>query len=235
MSVGLHVHMSQHGSNYPYGYKPIRVTNQGNDKQGPRKAGVKPSGKSYKVLLIGESGVGKSTLIGRLCEDKFLTELRKYTLGFDMFEKEYEIDGEKIRIYIWDTVGTENYDSITTQYYRGAAGIIVVYDITALQSFEQLKKWMNYIHAHATADVNVMLLGAKQDLESKREIEFEDGKKFAATHEISHFYEVSAKTGYNVSEAFFTFFQDVHRKAQGTVQEAAPQPPTPTQSSCCGR
>lgn len=113
--------MSQHGSNYPYGYRPIRVTNQGNDRQGPRKPGVKSSGKSYKVLLIGESGVGKSTLIGRLCEDKFLTELRKYTLGerdwvalngngtvslymsqgFDMFEKEYEIDGEKIRIYIW--------------------------------------------------------------------------------------------------------------------------------------
>eukprot|EP00731_Ephydatia_muelleri_P035646 Em0144g16a len=92
----------------------------------------------------------------------------------------------------------------------------------------------NEFVSHATADVSVMLLGAKQDLESKREIDVEDGKRFAATHEISHFYEVSAKTGHNVGEAFFTFFQDVHRKAQGTVQEAAPQPPTPTQSSCCG-
>lgn len=136
----------------------------------------------------------------------------------------------------------------------------------------------HFLLQHATADVSVMLLGAKQDLESKREIDVEDGKRvwfwvsnsfghfftflsqFAATHEISHFYEVSAKTGHNVGEAFFTFFQDVHRKvcspmlpyaplriwplltwvclamqAQGTVQEAAPQPPTPTQSSCCGR
>lgn len=72
--------MSQPG-NYPYGYKPIRVTNQGSDRQAARRPGARPSGKSYKVLLIGESGVGKSTLIGRLCEDKFLTELRKYTLG----------------------------------------------------------------------------------------------------------------------------------------------------------
>lgn len=86
--------------------------------------------RSYKVLLIGESGVGKSTLVARLCEDRFLTEGRQYTLGFDMFEKDIEVDGEKIKMYLWDTVGAERFDSITTQYYRGGdvslAGLVCV-------------------------------------------------------------------------------------------------------------
>lgn len=112
---------------YPYGYRPIqqpRVSQSLPDKERLRAATRRQnlkSMKSYKVLLIGESGVGKSTLVARLCEDRFMADSRQYTLGFDMFEKEVDIDGERVKVYIWDTVGTETYDSITTSYYRGGA------------------------------------------------------------------------------------------------------------------
>jgi small GTP-binding protein len=169
----------------PYGYRPIghapRVLNDSLPERERERAlnhrQHQKSMKSYKVLLIGESGVGKSTLVGRLCEDRFMPEHRQYTLGFDMFEKEMEIDNERIKVYLWDTVGTETFDSITTSYYRGGAGIIVVYDISMLQSFNQLIKWINYVQIHGTADVCLMLLGSKSDLDSRREVTTEEGRK----------------------------------------------------------
>lgn len=211
-------------TSYPYGYKPIQSKNVSaalpeweRQKAQARRNNLRNQ-KSYKVLLIGESGVGKSTLVARLCEDRFLAESRQHTLGIDMFDKEIDIDGERIKMYIWDTVGTERFDSITTQYYRGGAGIILVYDMTSLDTFNQLAKWIGYVQNHATADVSLMLVASKSDLEGKREVTREDGMKFSQNHEIHHFYEVSAKTGDNVTEAFESFFREIHRKAVGPEQ-----------------
>jgi small GTP-binding protein len=174
--------------------------------------------RAYKILLIGESSVGKTTIATRLCEDRFMAESRQHTLGIDMFEKDFQIDGEYLKIQLWDTVGQECYDSITTSYYRGGAGIVVVYDITCARSFKMLSKWMNYVETHATADVSMMILGSKTDLDDLREVQYEDGQKYADNFSIGHFYEVSAKSGQNVQEAFESFFREIHRKVVIIIQ-----------------
>ena len=151
-----------------------------------------------------------------------------------MFVKEMDVDGEKVKMYLWDTVGMETYDSITTQNYKEGDGIIIVYDITVLRSFTHLTKWMGYVETHANADnITLMLLGSKLDLEHKREVATDEGQKFADHYNIKHFFEVSAKSGDNVSEAFEEFSVEVHRKAQGTHPTPDPPPRTNSGKKCC--
>lgn len=193
---------------------------------------------TYKVLMIGNVDVGKTCLLMRLCEDRFPREKKEYTLGFDMAEKIVEVDNEAVRLQLWDTTGTESYDSITTQYYRGGAGIILVYDTTSMASFQGLIRWYNYITIHAAPDVSLMLLGTKIDLDNK-EVQTHEGKQFSETHEIPLFFEVSAKTGQGVRPCFEAFLKDVHRKAVQRNKNdniiITPPPNRPNKSSCCNQ
>lgn len=230
-------------ADYTYGYKPIpqarrTLPHQTQPSQEPRLSNrrAKLATKSYKILLIGETNTGKTALATRLCEDRFVTEAIVHTLGFDMFEKEFVIDGENVKIQLWDTAGQESYDSITTQYYRGGAGIIVVYDITSMRSFQLLSKWMGYIETHATADVSIMLVGCKRDLDDYREVQTEEGRKYADNFGITNFYEVSAKSGHNIQEAFESFFRLIHHKALEETRQRQEEKvdEEPKKTKCCG-
>ena len=139
----------------------------------------------FKLLLIGDSGVGKTCVLFRFSEDAFnatfistignlpvnqghLTEL--LLLGIDFKIRTIELDGKKIKLQIWDTAGQERFRTITTAYYRGAMGIMLVYDITNEKSFDNIKNWIRNIEEHASADVEKMILGNKCDMNDRRQV-----------------------------------------------------------------
>ncbi|KAM6139244.1 ras-related protein Rab-10 isoform 2-T2 [Phoenicopterus ruber ruber] len=121
----------------------------------------------FKLLLIGDSGVGKTCVLFRFSDDAFNTTFIS-TIGIDFKIKTVELQGKKIKLQIWDTAGQERFHTITTSYYRGAMGIMLVYDITNAKSFENISKWLRNIDEHANEDVERMLLGNKCDMEDKR-------------------------------------------------------------------
>ncbi|CAI5662248.1 unnamed protein product [Oreochromis niloticus] len=154
----------------------------------------------FKLLLIGDSGVGKTCLIIRFAEDNFNSTYIS-TIGIDFKVKTIEVDGKKVKLQVWDTAGQERFKTITTAYYRGAMGIILVYDITDEKSFENIQNWMKSIKENASAGVSRMLLGNKCDIEAKRKVSKETGEKLAKDHGI-RFFETSAKSSINVEETY---------------------------------
>ena len=130
----------------------------------------------FKILTIGESGVGKTCILRRFVENKFLKN-HLATIGIDFKTKNIEIDGTPIKLKIWDTAGQERFRNITNQYYKGADGIILVFDVTDQKSFEKIKEWMSQIKANTQADqIGLVLLGNKCDIEP-RTISKNDGEE----------------------------------------------------------
>lgn len=164
----------------------------------------------FKLLLIGDSGVGKTCLLFRFSDDAFNTTFIS-TIGIDFKIKTVEIDGKKIKLQIWDTAGQERFHTITTSYYRGAMGIMLVYDITQEKTFDNIAKWLRNIDEHASEGVERMILGNKCDMEDKRMVNKERGEGIAREHGIK-FFETSAKDNINVEDAFMTLTQDILRK-----------------------
>ncbi|XP_043935852.1 ras-related protein Rab-13 [Protopterus annectens] len=164
----------------------------------------------FKLLLIGDSGVGKTCLIIRFAEDNFNSTYIS-TIGIDFKIRTVEIDGKKIKLQVWDTAGQERFKTITTAYYRGAMGIILVYDITDEKSFENIQNWIKSIRENAAADVERMLLGNKCDIESRRKVQKEQAEKLAKEHGIK-FFETSAKSSINVDESFCALARDIFIK-----------------------
>jgi len=154
----------------------------------------------FKLLLIGDSGVGKSCLLLRFADDTY-TESYISTIGVDFKIRTIELESKTIKLQIWDTAGQERFRTITSSYYRGAHGIIVVYDTTDLESFNNVKCWLHEIDRYANDNVNKLLVANKCDLTSKRAVEFEDAKEFADILGIE-FIETSARTATNVEKAF---------------------------------
>uniref|UniRef100_A0A3P8YK96 small monomeric GTPase n=1 Tax=Esox lucius TaxID=8010 RepID=A0A3P8YK96_ESOLU len=152
----------------------------------------------FKLLLIGDSGVGKTCLLFRFSEDAFNTTFIS-TIGIDFKIRTIELDEKKIKLQIWDTAGQERFRTITTAYYRGAMGIMLVYDITNEKSFENIKNWIRNIEEHASSDVERMILGNKCDMNDKRQVSKERGEKLAIDYGIK-FLETSAKSSLNVEE-----------------------------------
>ena len=167
----------------------------------------------FKLLLIGNSSVGKSSLLFRFVEnvwdDSFVP-----TIGVDFVSyiynnssinlqklKTLEVNGKKVKLQIWDTAGQERFKNITASYYRGGNGVLVVYDITDRESFDNLNSWLIEIEKNANKNVYKLLIGNKSDLEDKRKVTYQEGKDFATSNGMQ-FMETSAKTASKVQEAF---------------------------------
>eukprot|EP01125_Pyxidicula_operculata_P009635 TRINITY_DN3161_c3_g1_i1.p1 TRINITY_DN3161_c3_g1~~TRINITY_DN3161_c3_g1_i1.p1 ORF type:complete len:204 (+),score=33.38 TRINITY_DN3161_c3_g1_i1:16-627(+) len=155
-----------------------------------------------KLLLLGDSGVGKSSLMIRQCDQEFNFNTLS-TVGIDFKEQRIEINEKQIKLQIWDTAGQERFRTITKSYYRGAQGYILVYDITSRMSFEHIKYWLNEVKKHGREDFYTILVGNKIDLELDRVVSTDEGQKFASSNGID-FIETSAKEGTRVNDLFIT-------------------------------
>jgi Ras-related protein Rab-8A len=165
-----------------------------------------------KVLLLGDSGVGKSSLIRKFIDGEFVPHIQQ-TIGMDYKVKILTLGGCCVKLEIWDTAGQERFRSITQQFYRNAGGIIMVYDVTDEKSFADIREWAAQIAAHAADGVDRILLGNKSDCEpSRRVVDAARGKALADEYGIP-FMETCAKDGSNVEEAFITIADAVHKNS----------------------
>jgi len=192
----------------------------------------------FKLLLIGDSGVGKTCILFRFSDDAFNTTFIS-TIGIDFKIKTIELKGKKIKLQIWDTAGQERFHTITTSYYRGAMGIMLVYDITNAKSFDNIAKWLRNIDEHANEDVEKMILGNKCDMEDSRVVQKERGEAIAREHGIK-FMETSAKNNVNIEKAFHELAESILAKS-GSSRDTQDLPtrldvgkhPTPPQGNGC--
>ncbi|UZJ54671.1 hypothetical protein CBS101457_003991 [Exobasidium rhododendri] len=160
-----------------------------------------------KLLLIGDSGVGKSCLLLRFCDDAWTPSFIT-TIGIDFKIRTIELDGKRIKLQIWDTAGQERFRTITTAYYRGAMGILLVYDVTDEKSFSNIRTWHSNIEQHASEGVSKILVGNKADWDEKRVVTVEQGQALADELGV-RYVETSAKANTQVEDAFFTLARDV--------------------------
>jgi len=151
----------------------------------------------FKYIIIGDTGVGKSCLLLQFTDKRFRTD-HDLTIGVEFGARLINIDGKQIKLQIWDTAGQESFRSITRSYYRGAAGALLVYDISRRDTFNHLSRWLDEVRQNANAHMTIMLIGNKSDLE-RREVSAEEGHEFARQHGLI-FLETSAKTAQNVEE-----------------------------------
>uniref|UniRef100_A0A7S2N4U8 Ras-related protein Rab-1A n=1 Tax=Helicotheca tamesis TaxID=374047 RepID=A0A7S2N4U8_9STRA len=156
----------------------------------------------FKLVLIGDSGVGKSCLLLRFADDAF-TESYISTIGVDFRFRTVKIDKKTVKLQIWDTAGQERFRTITSAYYRGADGIIMVYDVTSKDSFDHVNDWMKEVNRYASEGTCKLLVGNKSDRTADKIVKEEEAKEFADELGIA-FLETSAKSAKNVEEAFLT-------------------------------
>lgn len=196
----------------------------------------------FKLLLIGDSGVGKSCLLLRFSDDTY-TESYISTIGVDFKIRTIDLEGKTIKLQIWDTAGQERFRTITSSYYRGAHGIIVVYDVTDAETFHNVKQWLHEIDRYACDTVNKLLVGNKADLTPKKVVEFAAAKEFADNLSIP-FIETSAKNATNVEQAFLMMASEIKARigpSTAGAKEASGQTINPGQttsidqksSGCC--
>ncbi|KAJ5077759.1 ras and ef-hand domain-containing protein [Anaeramoeba ignava] len=161
-----------------------------------------------KIVLIGDSSVGKTNLLTRFCENEFAPDSMP-TIGVEFGSKIVEINEQRIKAQIWDTAGQERFRSVTQAYYRGSVGAFIVYDITNPLSFRRLGDWYQEFKSQAEDNSIIMIIGNKCDLENDRKILQEDAEKFAKEHDIL-FMETSAKDGTNVEETFSKLMNKIY-------------------------
>lgn len=166
----------------------------------------------FKYIIIGDTGVGKSCLLLQFTDKRF-QPVHDLTIGVEFGARMINIDSKQIKLQIWDTAGQESFRSITRSYYRGAAGALLVYDITRRDTFNHLASWLEDARQHANPSMTIMLIGNKSDLSHKREVSTEEGERFAAEHGLV-FLETSAKTAHNVEEAFINTARKIHEKIE---------------------
>ncbi|KAI7866563.1 GTP-binding protein ypt1 [Mucor mucedo] len=171
----------------------------------------------FKLLLIGDSGVGKSCLLLRFADDTY-TESYISTIGVDFKIRTIELEGKTVKLQIWDTAGQERFRTITSSYYRGAHGIIVVYDVTDEDSFNNVKQWLQEIDRYAAEGVNKLLVGNKSDLVDKKVVDTEQAKEFSESLKIP-LLETSAKDATNVEQAFLTMAKQIKDRMGSTMQQ----------------
>lgn len=163
----------------------------------------------FKIVLIGDSAVGKSQLLARFARNEFNLD-SKATIGVEFQTKTLEIDHKTVKAQIWDTAGQERYRAVTSAYYRGAVGAMLVYDISKRQSFDHVAKWLEELRGHADNNIVIMLVGNKSDLGSLRAVPTEDAKEFSERESL-YFMETSALEATNVETAFTTVLTEIYR------------------------
>lgn len=163
----------------------------------------------FKMVIIGDSAVGKSQLLSRFSKDEFGLESRA-TVGVEFQTRTIFIENKMIKAQIWDTAGQERYRAITSAYYRGALGALIVYDITKWYSFEHIPRWLEELRMHADNNIVIMLVGNKSDLGNLREVPTEDAKQYAEKEGL-FFLETSALDATNVENAFLTVLREVYK------------------------
>lgn len=162
----------------------------------------------FKVVLIGDSGVGKSNLLSRFTRNEFNLE-SKSTIGVEFATRSIQVDSKTVKAQIWDTAGQERYRAITSAYYRGAVGALLVYDISKQVTFENVERWLNELRDHADSNIVIMLVGNKSDLRHLRAVSTEEAAQFAEKHNLS-FIETSALESTNVEEAFQQILTEIY-------------------------
>lgn len=168
-------------------------------------------------LLLTIIGVGKSCLLLRFCEDQFTPSFIT-TIGIDFKIRTIDLDNKRVKLQVWDTAGQERFKTITTAYYRGAMGILLVYDVCDQKSFDDIHSWYSNVQQHASENVVLILVGNKSDMNDKRVISTEQGQALADELGIP-FIEASAKTNDNVEETFFSLARRV-KEQMGTTDKS---------------
>ncbi|KAI7751690.1 hypothetical protein M8C21_032363, partial [Ambrosia artemisiifolia] len=163
----------------------------------------------FKVVLIGDSAVGKSQLLARFARNEFSID-SKATIGVEFQTQSLVIDQKKVKAQIWDTAGQERYRAVTSAYYRGAVGAMLVYDMTKRQTFDHMTRWLEELRGHADKNIVIMLIGNKCDLASLRAVPVEDAQEFAERENLC-FMETSALESTNVESAFLTALTEIYR------------------------
>ena len=166
---------------------------------------------TFKILTLGESSVGKTCILRRYVEGQFFKN-QISTIGIDFKSKNLKINNHEIRLKIWDTAGEERFRNITSQYYKGAEGIILVFDLTKKESFDKINDWIKQIKLNTQSDeIAIVLLGNKKDLVDMRVISFEEGKERAEAFGIK-FFETSALDGSGIEDAFLCLSEEIMKK-----------------------
>ena len=163
----------------------------------------------YKIMVLGESKVGKTSLIKRYTKDQF-GGVYLTTVGMDFQDKIIEIEDKKVRLQVWDTAGQERFRNVTKSYFQSSRGLLVVYDITDKESFEKINFWIKNIKENAPENAKLILVGNKCDLANERQISYEEGEKKASNYNIK-FFESSEKEGTNVKEFFFYLANEIYQ------------------------
>ncbi|KAI8059850.1 RAB2A, member ras oncogene family [Gongronella butleri] len=173
-----------------------------------------------KYIIVGDSGVGKSCLLLQFTDERFYAG-RELTIGVEFGSRFITVDDKQIKLQIWDTAGQESFRSITQSYYRGAAGALLVYDISRRESFENIPMWLADVRRHANPATTVVLVGNKSDLK-QRQVSSEEAQQFARENDIAFFIETSAKSASNVQEVFVKTAEKVYDKIKsGQYTDAA--------------
>lgn len=162
----------------------------------------------YKIVVIGDSAVGKTQILSRFAKNEFTFD-SKSTIGVEFQTRTVSIQNKVIKAQIWDTAGQERYRAVTSAYYRGALGAMLVYDITKRQTFDHVARWVEELRAHADSSIIIMLIGNKADLIDGRQVPTEDAVEFAQDQGL-FFSETSALTGDNVETAFFKVLEEIY-------------------------
>jgi len=166
----------------------------------------------FKFLIIGNAGVGKSCLLHQFIENKFKSDTT-HTIGVEFGSKVIRVGGKSVKLQIWDTAGQERFRSVTRSYYRGAAGALLVYDVTSRDSYNALTQWLNDAKTLASQHIVVILVGNKKDQEADREVALLEASRFAQENEMM-FMETSAMTGENVEETFLRCARNILSKIE---------------------
>ncbi|KAL6203324.1 hypothetical protein ACLB2K_027024 [Fragaria x ananassa] len=186
----------------------------------------------FKIVLIGDSGVGKSNILSRFTRNEFCLE-SKSTIGVEFATRTLQVEGKTVKAQIWDTAGQERYRAITSAYYRGAVGALLVYDITKRPTFDNVQRWLRELRDHADSNIVIMMTGNKSDLNHLRAVSEDDGQALAEREGLS-FLETSALGATNIEKAFQTILTEIHHiisKKALAAQEAVASTTLPGQGT----
>ena len=192
----------------------------------------------FKIVMVGDTEVGKSNLIQRFTRDEFSQDSRT-TIGVEFAMSSIRVDGATIKAQIWDTAGQERYRAITNLYYRGAVGVLMVYDITRHSSYRNIEWWLQELRDHTTDDIVIMLVGNKFDLRHLRMVDSMEARAFAERNGLS-FIETSALDSTNVETAFNSIVREIYRvmkerqhKKPSLDRAISLHEPTKNKKPCC--